>query len=466
MQTTKPVSAFATPPDRPSADPNDISALIGAIQGRMEEMRAENDAIAEEIRKKGAADAVLTEKVDRLNNQITVDLQALQRAQDEQGRRLAALVTGGNGGGDRRIEVNARRFMMAATGQRIPASAPVDLDGYRAYCDAFTSLIMNGLQQSRLAPDVRNALSVGSDRDGGFLVPDEISSELERRVFDTSPMRQVARTISISTGEWKAPYKSAKGVSGGWVAEKGARMTTGTPTVGLQRIPVHEQYAYPEVTQEMLDDPAIDVESMLVMDTEDEMSRTENDGFVTGDGVGKPTGFLHYKDTAVTTPDKAGRDWGVLQYVPLKGAADFPKLSSGADDGSGLIDLITALHPTYRQGAVFTMNRQSEAAVRKLRDADGRYLVGFGDIRDGTMGFTIHGYPIVNFEDMPDIGGNAFPIAFGNFRRGYYVIDRMGFRVLMDPYTNKPYVGFYISKRVGGDVRNFDAIKLAKVATT
>ncbi len=149
----------------------------------------------------------------------------------------------------------------------------------------------------------------------------------------------------------------------------------------------------------------------------------------------------------------------MLQYVSSGAAGAF----AGSDK---LISLMAALNPAYRDGAVFTMNRATEAVVRQLKDGDGRYIVGFGDLRDSPFNFSLLGTEIVNLEDMADVAANSFSLAYGNFKRGYLIIDRTGFRVLRDPYTNKPYVGFYISKRVGGDVRNFDAIKLMKFSVS
>jgi HK97 family phage major capsid protein len=226
----------------------------------------------------------------------------------------------------------------------------------------------------------------------------------------------------------------------------------------MQRIQTFEQYAYPEVTQTMLDDAAIPIEAFIVDETEDVMGRTENTAFVTGNGVLRPRGFADYASAAVTTND-ATRSWGVLQYVASGAAGAF----SGTDK---LITMMSKLNPNYRQGAVWTMNRSTEATVRQLKDGDGRYLVGFGDLRDSPFNFSLLGTEIVNLEDMADIASNSYSVAYGNFKRGYLIIDRTGFRILRDPYTNKPYVGFYITKRVGGDVRNFDAIKLMKFAAS
>ncbi|MBL4839386.1 MAG: phage major capsid protein [Thalassospira sp.] len=433
---------------------SDPKAIVNKLQDTFAKFQAENDAAL-----KGKANS---DTVDNINKEIT-DLKA---ALDTATKQAARSMVGGLGGDNAAVVAgHAASFMTRARGKKAKVGDPADIEAYQNYVSAFGDLVRGGLNADMLGPDIRAALSVGSDRDGGYMVPTEMSSEMERRLFETSPIRQIARVIRIGTSAWEAPYKSSKGTSGGWVGERTQRNNTDTGKVGIQRIETHEQYAYPEVTQSMLDDASMDVESFVIEDTEDEMIRVENAGCVTGDGVMKPKGYMSYKDTAVTTSDKNDRPWGKLQYIPIGDAGAFPSLSSGADKADCFIDTIYALNQAYRAGSVWTMNSTVEAAVRKLKDAEGRYLIGMSQI-EGSLEFDIHGYPIVNMEDMPDLGADSFPIAYGNFRRGYFLIDRMGFRLLRDPYTNKPYVGYYITKGVGGDVRNFDAIKLMKAAAS
>ncbi len=458
-----PVGAVIAGPGQPASTPTNPTEIINALQQTFEEFMAENDTRLEGIEKR-FDDVVQSEKVDRINAHIT----ALQEAFDEARKSIARLTVGGAGGEDeRQTRVNAARMVNIQARKRVATPDDVDVDAYRAYVSAFSHLVFQECNVDNLAPDIRAALSVGSDRDGGFLVPIEMATEIERRLFETSEMRQISRVISISGTAWEAPYKSADATSGGWVGEKQGRPRTDSPTVGMQRIEPHEQYAFPEVTQTMLDDGAIDVETFIVDETEDKMERTENVAFVSGNGVLKPKGFLDYATAATTADDKA-RDWGILQYVPTGASGGFPTISGipGASDADSLITLMSKLHPSYRPRARWVMNRTTEATVRKMKDGDGRYLIGFGDLRDDAFGFSLFNTPITNLEDMPDIGADSFSIGYGDFRRGYYIIDRIGFRVLRDPYTNKPYVGFYITKKTGGDVRNFDAIKLAKFSTS
>ena len=456
------MSAVAGPAAAASEATQTPAELVKAMNEAWTAFQAKNDERLKQVEKRGE-DAVTRAEVENLNAELT----KIQGAIDANIKAVGRLTVGGSGSGAGDTDIKAAaKFFATAQRRRIAPGETVDVEAYASYKAAFDEFIRSEANPDMLKPDVRAALSVGSDRDGGQFVPTETSNELERRIFDTSPMRQVARVITIGAPAWEAPFKSSKGVSGGWVGERSSRPASGTGTVGMQRIETHEQYAYPEVTQNMLDDATLNVESFLLEDTEEEMVRQENTAFVSGDGVMKPKGFLTYKDAAVTTDDDT-RNWGVLQYVPTGAAGAFPDASgiAGAKDPDSLIDIITKLNPGYRQGAAWAMNRNTEAEIRKLKDADGRYFVGMGSI-EGNLSFNLFGYPIVNMEDMPDLASDSFSVGFGNWSRGYYIVDRAGFRVLRDPYTNKPYVGFYITKRTGGDVRNFDSIKLLKAGTS
>lgn len=449
----------------------ELKKAIEDQQTNFEAFKAANDERIGQL-EKGAADFVTVAKLTAIeesiqSTQAKIDtLVGLDKRLDEVELQLARPSFGGQAGGVSAPQLLAHFNRDLRALGRLGANDETDAEQLVGYSNNFERLLRAGLNRDAIPGEIRNTMSVGSDPDGGYAVKPEMSMEMERRIFETSPMRQIARTITIGSDAWEAPYKSDDATSGGWVAEMGARSGTATPQTGMQRIQVHEQYAYPEVTQKMLDDGGFDVEGFLVDETEDGMIRTENTGFVSGDGVNKPRGFLDYSSDAVTTAD-ASRNWGLLQYVATGASAGFPAYSgTTADDPGPLIDLMAELNPVYVPGAVWAMARRTEAAIRKLRDADGRYLVEFGRLADGVFGFSLHGHTIANLEDMPAIAANSFSVAFGNFMRGYYIIDRLGFRVLRDPYTNKPYVGLYITKRVGGDVRNFDAIKLLKFGTS
>ncbi|HYF87420.1 phage major capsid protein [Azospirillum sp.] len=446
-------------PAAPHNNPTNPVELVAAIGTAFEEFKAANDQRLAEIEKGGQALPETLAKVDKINAAIT----ELQAALDKQAKDIGRLtVGGGNGdpqGNDLRNE--ARLFIAARTGKPVEAVPEGDVERYNAYTAAFLAHVRRGGANGELLPEgMRNELSYGSDPDGGLWVPASMDSNVRTRLFETSPVRSIADNITITTDAYEFPYDKDEASTGGWVSEKDSRSETGTPQVGSHRIPVHEQYAEPHITQRLLDDAAVNVEAWLSGKIADKLIRVENTAFVLGDGVGKPRGFLSYGANAVTTKDTS-RPWGKLQYIATGKAGGF----ADTNPGDKMIDLVHALHPAYRTGAVWTMNRATVAEVRKLKDGDGNYLWSMGNIAAGQPQ-SLLGYGIEELEDMPDIAANAFPIGFGNFKVGYIVVDRQGIRVLRDPYTDKRFVKFYTTKRVGGDVQNFDAIKLLKFAAS
>jgi len=438
--------------------------LLVEIKTAFEEFKAAND---DHLKK---ADVVTEEKVTKINAHITSLEKQMKEALDEQSKKLAALTMGGGGSDDKERRLQAKAFYKHANANRpaaervaLAALKDTDIEAYDNYVNAFSALIGKNCNINALSQDYRNSLSVGSNPDGGFLIPPEFSGVIVKRIFETSEMRSIA-TIRPVSSHWEQITDTNEGISGGWVSEKGARATTGTPPVGIQKIEAHEQYAYPLITQTMLEDSTlIDAAGWLDMKTGDKLVRDENTGFVSGNGIGKPRGFLDYGATATTAKDSA-RAWGILQMVLTGQAGGFPALSGGGSDADPIINLVYSLKAAYRANARWTMNRLSVAFMRKLKDNDGQYR--WSPSLQAGQPSTLDNYPISEFEDMPDIDSGTFSVAFGDFREGYTIVDRLGMSVLVDPYSNKPYVGFYIRKRVGGDVTNFDAIKLLKFASS
>lgn len=453
-------SAFTRHVSVPRADANDAPTLIRQLNAAFEEFKKTNDERIKGL-ETGTLDALVTEKTEKVNAAITQVQAELDRIAKESAR---ARIASGSGDVDLEAQAMAFRSARAAMGQRTPAAdEPVsadEIEQVQAYARAFNSAVRRN--PDSLSPDVKAALSVGQDSEGGFLVTPTVLSEMQTRIFETSDVRALARIITISSDQLKLPIDAEEAQSGGWVTEKQARTETGTPGIGEQTIDVHEQYAEPKVTQRLLDDSAVNVEAWLGGKIADILSRTENAGFVTGNGVGKPKGILGYAVDAVSDADKA-RAWGKLQYVAAGNDGAFQAVATGVLPGDRLIDLVHSLKSAYRANARFAMNRLSVAAVRKLKDGDGNYLWG-PSLQLGQPA-TLLGYPIAEWEDMPDIASGTFAIAFGDFR-GYTIVDRAGIRVLRDPYTAKPWVKFYTTKRVGGSITDFDAIKLFKFSNS
>lgn len=296
------------------------------------------------------------------------------------------------------------------------------------------------------------ALSAGSGPDGGYLAPATVEGEILRRLANVSPIRSLATVRTISSGTYKKAF-STTGPASGWVAETAARPQGSSPTLAELSFPAMELYAMPAATQTLLDDAIVDIDQWIAEEVESAFAEQEGAAFVNGDGVDKPKGFLAYPTVA-----EASWSWGNIGVLNTGVAGAFP----ASNPSDVLVDLVYALKAGYRQNASFVMNRKTQAAVRKFKDSTGNYL--WQPPASAGAPATLLGFPLVEAEDMPNIANNAVSIAFGDFRRGYLVVDRAGVRILRDPYSAKPYVLFYTTKRVGGGVQDFAAIKGLKFA--
>ena len=289
--------------------------------------------------------------------------------------------------------------------------------------------------------------------DGGFAVPREIDAMIAAQLKTISPIRSVAQVVQTSTAGYRKLVTNSTANSG-WVSETGARPETLTSKFMEIVPPMGELYANPSASQAMLDDAGFDLEAWLADEIATEFARAEGTAFINGSGTNQPKGFLQ-QPTALTVD--AARVFGTLQHVVTGNASGFdtaPELK--------LIDLVHSLRAAHRQGAVFIMNTKTLATVRKFKAADGSFLWQPGIFENAPA--RLLGYPVIEAEDMPDVAANALPIAFGNFRNGYIIAERKTTSILRDPYTNKPYVNFYATKRIGGQVLDSDAIKLLKIS--
>lgn len=298
------------------------------------------------------------------------------------------------------------------------------------------------------------AMSIGSNPDGGYLVPVEIEKEIGERLTNISPIRSIAGVREVSSSIYKKPFMTS-GPAVGWVGETDSRPQTTSPTLDSLSFPAMELYAMPAATATLLEDAAVNIDEWLASEVETVFAAQEGTAFVSGDGSNKPKGFLSY--TAIAN---ASWVWGDVGYVATGAAGAFP-----TDDPSDvLVDLIYALKAGYRQNGAFVMNRKTQSAIRKFKDEGGNYLWAPPAVAGSRA--SLMTFPLVESEDMPDIAANSLSVAFGDFRRGYLIVDRAGVRVLRDPYSAKPYVLFYTTKRVGGGIQDFDAIKLLKFAAS
>jgi HK97 family phage major capsid protein len=293
------------------------------------------------------------------------------------------------------------------------------------------------------------AMSTAVNSDGGYLVDPQTADTIRSVLENTASIRKIAAVVNVEAASFDVLIDRADS-GAGWANETAATTETGTPTIERISIPLFELSALPRVSQRLLDDSAFDVEAWLAGRIADKFARAEANAFINGDGIDKPTGFLTYP-----TVDNDSWSWGNLGHV-TSGVVD------GIGDGDALISVVYALGAQYRAGARFVMNSKTAGALRKLKDADGRHLWSDGFAAGEPA--RLLGYPVLIAEDMPDIAANAAPIAFGDFGAGYTIAERPDLRVLRDPFSAKPHVLFYATKRVGGDVSDFAAIKLLRCA--
>ena len=376
--------------------------------------------------KSGAADALAVfEAYKQANDKRLAEIEKRGRSDPLTDERLARI--------DRQLEA----LSLKAARPDLAAASPIAIS---EQSEAWSRYLRAG-DESGLARLDTKSLSAGTDAQGGYVAPPELDRLIEARLTAASPMLQFATLRQTSAGTYQKPV--SLGAEAQWVSETAARTETTTNGLSLIEFPAGELYAMPAATQTLLEDSFADVDAWLADEVEAAFSAQESAAFVNGDGVSKPKGFL-----AETIVDNASHAWGQIGSVP--GGFTAP------DAADQLIDLIYAPKSQYRANGRFVMNRRTVSAVRKLKDGDGRYI--FAPASGGDPA-TLLGYPVTEIEDMPDIGVGNAAIAFGDFKRGYLIADRQGARVLRDPYSAKPYVLFYTTKRVGGGVQNFDAIK-------
>lgn len=298
------------------------------------------------------------------------------------------------------------------------------------------------------------ALSTAVASDGGFLVDPRTADTVKSMLVATGSIRSIASVVTVDASNFDVLIDRSD-VGTGWVTETGSVSETATPLIERISIRLHQLAAMPKASQRLLDDSAFDVEGWLAEKIASRFIRSESAAFVNGDGVDKPKGFL--LPAKVTN---ASWTWGSLGYVPSGAAADFP--ATNAVDC--IVNLVYALAAPYRANATFVMNSKTAGAVRKMKDADGRFM--WADGLAVAEPPRLMGYPVLICEDMPDIAANAHAIAFGDFAAGYTIAERTDLRILRDPFSAKPHVLFYATKRVGGDISDFAAIKLLKFALT
>ena len=298
------------------------------------------------------------------------------------------------------------------------------------------------------------ALSTAVAADGGYLVDPLTASQIVGVLRSSASIRTIANVVTVEATAFDVLVDHTD-IGAGWATETAATAETGTPQVDRISIPLHELSALPKASQRLLDDSAFDVEGWLAQRIADKFSRAEAQAFVAGDGIDKPTGLPALPEGRQRRSSPGARS---ATCRPAR-----PATSPSADPADAIVDLVYSLGARYRANATFVMNSKTAGAVRKMKDADGRFLWSDG-LAAGEPA-RLMGYPVLIAEDMPDIASGAFAIAYGDFRAGYTVAERPDLRILRDPFSAKPHVLFYATKRIGGDVSDFAAIKLLKFAS-
>lgn len=389
---------------------DELKKSIEALHKSVHDFRQENDKEIAELKKKGSADPLLKEKVDKMNTAIDLAVERLEKMETAMNRKAVDTEEKSDTKPEHKSGLN--KFLRK--GEKFLTDAEV------------------------------KALSVESDPDGGYLVTPELSSEVSKIVYESSPVRQLASVMAISTDMLEIQYDNDE-ADGSWVGEQETRSTTDTPVIGMMKIPVHELYANPKATQKLLDDAAVNVEAWLAGKVAEKFARLEATAFISGTGVKQPRGMLTYA---------AGTSFGQIEQV-VSG-------SSGAFTADGLINLVYALKEQYAANASWLIKRADIKGIRKLKDGNNQYLWGVG--LNGGASQALLGHPIYQANDMEAAAANSLSAIFGDIKAAYQIVDRIGIRVLRDPFSSKPFVQFYTTKRVGGDVKNFEAIKIQKLS--
>lgn len=390
----------------------DLKAMLAQLQTdwqAFKDTQAEKDS---EVKAK-FDDVVTTEKFDRINSSVG----ELQAAIDDANAKIAAMSLSGTG---------------------------PDAVADKEYSDAFRAHFRKG--------EVQASLNKGADDEGGYLAPVEWDRTITDKLVEVSNMRAISSVQTISKAGFKKLF-NLRGTASGWVGEAAARGETGTPTFGEMSFTPGEIYANPAATQQMLDDSEVNLESWIAGEVQTEFAKQEGLAFVSGNGTNKPAGFLTFATGAANAATN-----------PLGSVAVEDAAAAAAVTEDELLDLIYGVPSSYTNGARFVMNRTTMGTVRKLRDGDGRQLWQPSTVAGQPS--TLLAYPVTELPDMPAMAASTTPIAFGNFARSYLIVDRTGVRVTRDPYTNKPYVMFYTTKRVGGGVVDPQGLRILKMAAS
>ena len=382
---------------------------MGDFLNAFEAFKDANDERLEQIEKRMSADVVTVEKVERIN-----------KALDD-------------------LALKMKRPHLGGAGNDQPTE----------HKKAFEAYVRKGETHGLFDLEAK-AMSIGSSPDGGYLVPAETETEIGRLLSNASPLRAISDVRQVSGAVYKKPF-AITGAASGWVGETAARPETASATLAELQFPTMELYAMPAATQALLDDSVVNLDQWIAQEVQTVFAEQESLAFVSGNGTNRPRGFTDYPKVA-----DASWSWGNLGYIASGVAGAF----AASNPSDKLIDVIYGVKAGYRGNASWVMNRKTQGVIRKFKDGQGNYIWQPAATADGKA--SLMNFPVTESEHMPDIATDSFALALGDFKQGYLIVDRVGVRILRDPYSSKPYVLFYTTKRVGGGIQDFAAIKLLK----
>lgn len=421
----------------------EVKQAVDDVGRTFEEFKKKNDQRLTEIEKKGE-NSITKAELDKIEDALDKARAELKKQLDEVEAKANRMALAG--GQDGAAEQKAAALFGELLGKG--DYSPDELKQYRTDLGGY--LRRNELKTT--------TMQVASDPSGGFWVTPDVSGRMVKKIYETTPMRQLANVVAIGTDRLEGPIDNGE-ADAAWIGETGTRNQTDLSQLGMWAIDVNELYAYPKVTQKLLEDAKIDVEAWISDKAAGKFGRKENTAFISGTGVQQPKGLLSYS-TASTADDT--RPWGTFQYVATGTSGGFGSGTNGSDK---LLDLIFEVKAGYRQAAKFLMARRTVRDIRKLKDGQGNYLVDLR-LRDGALVESIFGYPVVDGEDMPAIGADSLSIAFGDFAEAYTIVDRLGTSVIRDNITQAGFVKYHMRRRVGGGAVNFEAVKFLKFGTS
>ena len=385
------------------------TADFGDVLVAFEAFKEANDERLGQIEKRQSADVITSEKVDRINKAI-----------DD-------------------LTLKSRRPQLSAATVIEPSEHKKAFDSYVRKGDTFA---LNTVEAK--------AMSVGSGQDGGYLVPPETEAEIGRLISKASPFREFCDVRQVSAFVHNKPFNT-NGHQAGWIGETSTRPQTTSATLANLSFQTMELYAMPAATQALLDDSIVNIDDWIAKECQIVFGEQETNAFTNGDGITAPKGLLTYPKVP-----QSSWAWGNSGYVATGIAGGWPAVAPS----DKLLDLAYAVKAGYRANGRFMMSRNTQGQIRKFKDNQNEYIWQPAMAADGKP--TLMGFAVTENEFMPDIATGIFGVAFGDFSRGYLIVDRIGVRILRDPYTAKPYVLFYVTKRVGGGIQDFDAIKMLK----